>query len=201
MSEDLVEQRELKERFEEIYEANEAALASYALRRTGSVEDASEVVAETFTVAWRRMRQVPPGHDATLWLFGVARRVLANQQRGERRRRRLSLRLHALPAEHAPAPADRAGETELARAALQRLTAEQRDLLGLVAWEGLSTAELAVVLGCSENAAKIRLHRARRALLAELERVQAGAEPKPGGPPGHELDVISSPEAMPGETR
>lgn len=200
MSEDRVEQQ-LRQRFEELYEANEAALAAYALRRARSVQDASEVVAETFTIAWRRMRQVPRGEEATLWLFGTARHVLANQLRGERRRRRLSLRLQALPAEHVPALADRAGEGELARLALQRLTPQQRDLLGLVAWEGLSTAQIAVVLGCSENAAKIRLHRARRALLAELERLQADGETKPAKASRHELSVMSSPSATRGETR
>lgn len=200
MSEDPVQQ-ELRERFEQVYAANEAALAAYALRRTASVEDASDVVAETFVIAWRRMRQVPAGRDATLWLFGTARRVLANQRRSERRRRRLSLRLQALPVDNARGPAERAGETEIAKAALARLTAEQRDLLGLAAWEGLSTSELAVVLGCSENAAKIRLHRARRALLAELERAETGGEPKPESAAGHEVSVLSSPTAMPGETR
>jgi RNA polymerase sigma-70 factor (ECF subfamily) len=201
LSEDSIEQQALRRRFEEIYEANHTALAAYALRRASNAEDASEVVAETFTVAWRRIRQVPRGREATLWLFGTARRVLANQRRGQRRRLRLSLRLQAMPAEALSAPADRAGEIEVARLAMRRLPAAQRDLLGLVAWEGISTAELAVVLGCSENAAKIRLHRARKALLSELERLNADGEAKPAAALGHGLDAMQGASPIPGETR
>jgi RNA polymerase sigma factor (sigma-70 family) len=201
LSEDSIEQQALRRRFEEIYEANHAALAAYALRRSANAEDAADVVAETFTVAWRRIGQVPRGRDATLWLFGTARRVLANQRRGQRRRRRLSLRLQALPAQVLPAPGARAGETEVAQLALRRLPAAQRDLLGLVAWEGLSSTELAVVLGCSENAAKIRLHRARKALLCELERIDAEGATKPTPSPGHGLDAMQGASPIPGETR
>lgn len=192
---------QLQHRFKEIYETNHAALAAYALRRAASPEDAADAVAETFAVAWRRIQQVPAGHEATLWLFGAARHVLANQRRSQRRRSRLSLRLQAEPV-HAPPRADeRAGEFDHARAALQRLPEPQRDLLGLVAWEGLSTAELAAVLGCSENAAKIRLHRARRALQRELELGGEQPTPKPAPIDGHERNEFSTPSPMPGDTR
>lgn len=201
MNDDRDQDAALRQRFREIYEANHAALAAYALRRAASPEDAADAVAETFAVAWRRIRQVPSGHDATLWLFGTARRVLANQRRSERRRLRLSLRLKTEPAGAQTAIEERAGELDLARAALARLPEQQRDLLGLVAWEGLSNAELSVVLRCSENAAKIRLHRARRALQRELE--QAGQWPtqKPAPLGGHEANALPTPSPMPGETR
>jgi len=52
--------------------------------------------------------------------------------------------------------------------ALARLPEEQRELLALDAWEGLDYGQLAVVLGCSRNAVRIRLHRARARLTAEL---------------------------------
>jgi RNA polymerase sigma factor (sigma-70 family) len=190
----------LRQRFGEVYEANHAALAAYALRRAASAEDAADAVAETFAVAWRRIAQVPAGHDARLWLFGTARRVLANQRRSERRRARLSLRLKNEPTSAQAAIEERAGEMDLARAALARLPEQQRDLLGLVAWEGLSSAELSVVLRCSQNAAKIRLHRARRALRHELE--QAGQWPiqKPAAVDGHEASAFPTPSPMPGET-
>lgn len=161
----------LGRRFRDIYEANHAALAAYALRRAASPEDAADVVAETFAVAWRRIAQIPLGRDATLWLFGTARRVLANQRRGERRRARLTLRLRAQPQRSQAGAEERSEDLALAKVALRRLPAAQREVLGLIAWEGLSTAELASVLGCSQNAAKIRLHRARRAFSSELERI------------------------------
>jgi len=194
----------LHRRFQEIYEANHAALAAYGLRRTANPEDAADVVAETFAVAWRRIRQLPPGREATLWLFGTARRVLANQRRGERRRARLSLRLRAQPQRLQAGAEEHAGDLALARVALQRLPAVQREVLGLVAWEGLSTAELASVLGCSQNAAKIRLHRARRAFSGELERIGAAspapATAKPTSAGGQEQSAIRNPSPISGET-
>ncbi|HEY3140934.1 MAG TPA: sigma factor, partial [Acidimicrobiales bacterium] len=78
-----------REEFEELYRAQVRSLLAYALRRVDHPEQAADVVAETMLVAWRRLDQVPPGDEARLWLFGVARRVLANQRRGSARRDRL----------------------------------------------------------------------------------------------------------------
>jgi RNA polymerase sigma-70 factor, ECF subfamily len=50
-------------------------------------------MAETFLTSWRRLEEVPPGPEARLWLYGVARRVLANHHRGQRRRSALADRL------------------------------------------------------------------------------------------------------------
>ena len=61
-------------------------MLGYALRRTDNTDDAADVLAETFLVAWRRPDEIPPGPQARLWLYGTARRVLANQRRAERRR-------------------------------------------------------------------------------------------------------------------
>ncbi|MEV4259420.1 RNA polymerase sigma factor, partial [Spirillospora sp. NPDC049652] len=82
-------------RFEDLYAENRAKVLGYALRRTGDPQDAADVVAETFLVAWRRLDDVPPGDEARLWLYGVARRVLAGQRRGERRRSALGARLRS----------------------------------------------------------------------------------------------------------
>ncbi len=70
-----------RDRFEAVYDAYYPAIHQYAARRTGSPEDAADVISETFLTAWRRIGDVPEGEDALLWLYGVARRVLANQQR------------------------------------------------------------------------------------------------------------------------
>jgi RNA polymerase sigma-70 factor (ECF subfamily) len=111
-----------------------------------------------------------PGEPATRpWLYGTARRVLANQRRGARRQGHVSAflaaELQAAAAAYEPIEPGRSVAAE----AFRRLPHEQQDLLGLVAWEGLGARELAVVLGCSANAAKIRLHRARRAYRRLLE--------------------------------
>jgi RNA polymerase sigma factor (sigma-70 family) len=156
-------------RFRAVYETNYHHVLGYVLRRTASREDAEDVVAETFLTAWRRLEQVPAGSEARPWLYGVARNVLANQRRGERRRGRLTGLLHAesvLPSLH---PADADSEIARTAAALARLGADDRELLTLAAWEGLDPGEIAIVLGCSRNAARIRLHRVRRRLARELE--------------------------------
>jgi RNA polymerase sigma factor (sigma-70 family) len=81
-----------RERFRELYADNYPLILGYAMRRCVQPEDAADVVAETFLAAWRRLDDVPPEHART-WLYGVARRVLANQLRSRRRRRRLGERL------------------------------------------------------------------------------------------------------------
>ncbi|MEV7908225.1 RNA polymerase sigma factor, partial [Streptomyces anulatus] len=82
-------------RFETVYRETYGQITAYAARRCDSPQDAADVVAETFTVAWRRMDELPSGEEATLWLYGVARRVLANHRRGEVRRQARSVELDA----------------------------------------------------------------------------------------------------------
>ncbi|WP_245666718.1 RNA polymerase sigma factor [Actinomadura latina] len=164
-----------RRRFEEVYAANRAQILGYALRRTTDPQDAADVLAETFLTAWRRLDDVPPGAQARLWLYGVARRVLANHHRGERRRSALAAdlgsRLRAAVAGHDPADlADVA-------AAFRTLPDGDRELLSLVGWEGLDHGEIAAVLGCSRNAVRIRLHRARRRFARALARTDAPALP------------------------
>lgn len=110
---------------------------------------------------------MPEGEEARLWLYGVARRTLANQRRGERRRTALAERLRA---ELAVAPAADERESRLREIAdaLARLSDGEAELLRLEGWEGLDARQIAVVLGISANAVRIRLHRARRRLAREL---------------------------------
>ena len=158
---------ERRARFEGLYAANHAPILGYALRRAASPEDAADILAETFLTAWRRLDELPPGDDARLWLYGIARRVLANYYRGERRRSALAARLRAeLAGSYVPAEFD-GGSAKIAEA-LRRLPRQQREVLALAAWEGLDHGEIAAVLGCSRNAVGIRLHRARIRLAAEL---------------------------------
>lgn len=157
-----------RQRFERIYAANCGPLLGYALRRTPNSDDAADVVAETFLTAWRRLDDVPAGSQARLWLYGVARHVLANHRRGERRRCELSGRLRRDLAAGYRDP-EYTGDLAGLRAAFASLTGPDRELLALVAWEGLDHGELAAVLGCSRNAVRIRLHRARSRLAAALD--------------------------------
>jgi RNA polymerase sigma-70 factor, ECF subfamily len=152
-----------EQRFQRIYERHYRAVLAYALRRASSA-DAHDVVAETFLVAWRRLASVPPSAEELPWLYAVAHRVLANQQRGQRRAHRLTARLSFEPG----AAYDETGDTGAVVQALARLRPLDREVLLLQAWEGLSHREVACVFGCSENAVAIRLHRARTRLADEL---------------------------------
>ncbi|MER7441844.1 RNA polymerase sigma factor [Micromonospora avicenniae] len=84
---------EHEDRFRRVYASNFQPLLAYALRRTEQPEDAADIVAETFLVAWRRSHDMPADAEVRLWLYGVARRVLANHHRTGLRRERLGERL------------------------------------------------------------------------------------------------------------
>jgi RNA polymerase sigma-70 factor (ECF subfamily) len=162
-------------RFGALYDAHFAHVTGYVRRRADDPHDAADVIAETFLVAWRRLDDVPSGDPARFWLYGVARRALANQRRGDRRRRDLTARAAArLGRDLAAARPVGTAPPEVA-AAFGALHADDRELLGLVAWEGLDAGEIAAVLGISRNAVRIRLHRARRRLTHQLERRGLGA--------------------------
>jgi RNA polymerase sigma-70 factor, ECF subfamily len=159
-----------RQRFEAAYRELYAPLCGYALRRVREPEDAAEVIAETFATLWRRFDRCPRGDELRPWLFGIARRVIANQRRGQRRRSALSERL-AANASPSPTPHPDEPPSELARA-FASLSESDRELLSLVAWEGLTREELAVALGTNRAAARLRLHRARKRLRAALPPTQ-----------------------------
>jgi RNA polymerase sigma factor (sigma-70 family) len=166
-----------RRQFEELYQAHRGQVLGYALRRVEQPEDAADVISEVFVIAWRRLEQIPDGDAARLWLYGTARRVLANHRRGERRRYALAARLRdELAAHEARAPVGR--ELSTLAEAFRRLSESDQELLALEGWEGLGPAEIAAVLGCSRNAARIRLHRARRRLR---ERLGAAEQDLPAG--------------------
>ena len=157
---------------EALWRAWHRHVLAYALRRTDPAM-AEEVVADTFAIAWRRMDELP---DQPLpWLLGVARRVLANLRRGERRRGALLDRLR-----REPPPVSQAGLGERGEvlAALASLPERDREALLLHAWEGLDHAGAGTVIGCSPEAFAVRLHRARKRFeraLADVDR--AGGSP------------------------
>lgn len=154
-------------RFRALYERHYAALLGYALRRSTATADAHDVVADTFLVLWRRLEDAPSSEEEVLlWLYGVARRVLANRHRTRQRQERLAQRF-AEAINQSTTTEDVAAHRRNAQRlleALLQLSDPERELLMLAAWEQLSTSELAVALGCTENAAAIRLHRARKHL-------------------------------------
>ncbi|MGC4941166.1 RNA polymerase sigma factor [Kribbella sp. DT2] len=151
-------------RFRALFDSQFRALLGYALRRVGSAEDAADVVAEAMLVAWRRIDEVPANDTARLWLYGVARRVVANHRRGELRRDRLAGRLRQHLSEVMPDHADLTGSTTVIQQGLARLSDDDRELLMLTAWDGLEPREAAIVLGVPSRTVRTRLHRARTRL-------------------------------------
>jgi RNA polymerase sigma-70 factor (ECF subfamily) len=153
-----------RSRLEALFAAHGAAVLGYARRRSDAAT-AEDVLAEVFVVAWRRLDRMPD--DALPWLLSCARRVLANQRRGERRQLALVKRLAAVSPRPAIEFAFSSGTGRLADA-LASLSDLDREVLLLVAWEDLSVDRAAAVFGCSPNAFSTRLRRARKRLVAAL---------------------------------
>jgi RNA polymerase sigma factor (sigma-70 family) len=151
--------------FEQLYRATYPRVLAYA-RSMASREDADDAVAETYGIAWRRRREIPRGAELG-WLIGVARRVLSNGRRSQRRYGALHALLDLQPRTAGPDPADHIDDSEL-RAALLALSPLDREAVVLTAWFDLSSADAAQALGISPAAFRMRAARARRRLRAEL---------------------------------
>jgi len=151
--------------FATLYEQHYGAVHAYASRRVGA-DAADEIAAETFLIAWRRSDAVPD--EPLPWLYGVARNVALRQHEATRRQTRA--REAAQRERPAPAHSDAAGDPAVWKA-WKRLRPADREVLALVAWEELSVAEAARVLGCPAPQFSVRLFRARR----RLERLLASS--------------------------
>lgn len=161
--------------FEALYRAQAPRVLAYLNRRVAP-QDAPDLLAETFLVAWRRRDAVPPGDQAIPWLFVVARNlVLADHRR--RTDHPAVVDAHLIDAGAlGPARADAAREsastgeatTERVRAALAELGDLDRELVLLTVWDGLTPSQAAVVVGLSAVNARVRLHRARGRLSGRL---------------------------------
>jgi RNA polymerase sigma-70 factor (ECF subfamily) len=144
------------DRFEEMYEAHRDQVEAY-VRRRAQADLVEDVVADVFVVCLRRINDVP---EAPLpWLYAVARKTLANERR---RRARIAPVENSVTSDPEPV-----GDSALA-AAFAGLAERDREILRLIAWEGLSPGQAANVLDCSHVAARVRYHRAKARLAARL---------------------------------
>lgn len=156
-----------------------AAVRRFARRRIGA-DDVEDVVAETFTVVWRRIEEVP--EQALPWIYAVARNVIGTRLRSRERSEALLARIAEQPSPRAnPAEVEAIERLHLAQAWSQ-LTATEREVIALVAWEGLSSTQAATVMQCLPSTFAVRLLRARRRLSHLLER--GTGEAAPGGGAG-----------------
>lgn len=159
--------------WEILYEDHAERVFAYSLRRV-SREDALDVVAETFLVAWRRLDDIP--EDPIPWLLRVASNVMSNQERSARRRDALKAKLTVVDRGHLSArgdPAEEIGSKEVVLELLANLPKAEREALLLVTWEDLDIRSAANALGCSSAALAVRLHRARKRLKKELKSLGA----------------------------
>jgi RNA polymerase sigma-70 factor, ECF subfamily len=164
--EDIDHQR-AEQRFRAVF-SHLGAVTAYARRRGSS--DADAIAAETMTIAWRRLADVP-NDDPLPWLYATARNLLLADARRSNRRTRLRD-----VEDLAPAPEVRQLDPQLERA-LRSLRPTDREALLLVAWEDLTPAQAARVVGVTATAFRVRLLRARRRLKAHL-----GEGPRPAQP-------------------
>jgi RNA polymerase sigma-70 factor (ECF subfamily) len=141
------------EDFSAVYRECYPRVLAYAASHAGA-QRAEDITSETFTIAWRKLDQMP--RNALPWLLGIARNLVRAA-----RRRTTHFELTDVPAD------DDFALIEL-RVALASLSEADQEVLTLIAWHGLGAAEAAQVLGCTTAAFFVRLHRARRRLQAAL---------------------------------
>jgi RNA polymerase sigma-70 factor (ECF subfamily) len=159
---------EARNRFDAIFDTHYLPVSRYCIRRLGSA-DGEDAAAEVFAITWRRLDLVPPDEKTRAWLLAVAYRVVGNQYRSRSRRRRLSERLKLeKPFFSEPVVDD---EGRLVGEALDSLSNDDREILTMAAWDGLTRSEIASVIGIKENAVDQRLFRARARFKEHFDRL------------------------------
>lgn len=158
--------------FEALWAEYAGYIYSYAARRVGP-DAAPDIVSDTFSVVWRRGSEIPT--SALPWLYGVARKVISQHNRGEIRYNRLMDRAARVPLSGVSSVESLVVERDSLGAALRSLDEGDLEALLLVAWEGLSNQEAALVMGYSESAFRVRLSRARRRLRKQIEGSEGSA--------------------------
>lgn len=142
-------------------------LLAYFERRLAR-DEAADALAETLLQAWRRVDSLPEEPTlARMWLFRIASNALANHRRAGRRRQALADRLRANLTQSQVAVPDLA-EQHAVRDAILRLPIQQREVVMLVHWDGLTLTETAQVLGINPSTARTRYATARRILRQAL---------------------------------
>jgi RNA polymerase sigma factor (sigma-70 family) len=161
-----------RRRFEILYAETRLSLLGYFLRRVDSAPDAADLLAETYLIAWRKIDSIPNDDTARLWLYGVARRVASHHHRHERVTQGLAETLRAdLTREAAEMRTDSDMPfDDVIYASLDRLKLSDREIIELSAWEQLTPIEIANIVGLKSGAVRVRLHRIRTAIRADLIR-------------------------------
>ncbi|HLF61506.1 MAG TPA: sigma-70 family RNA polymerase sigma factor [Acidimicrobiia bacterium] len=166
---------EADQRFESLFRTHHQAVLSYCRRRMAAT-DAEDVAADVFAVAWRRLDDIPEGEAAKAWLMAVAYMTIGNHRRGSTRRLSLGDKLAAQRGGEPETPETRVASSEedlRLLTSLEKLRASDQEILKLVAWDKVSHAQIATVLGISVAAVDQRVSRARSRLKKEYEKLQS----------------------------
>ncbi len=160
--------------FRRLYECYYRHVFAYCRRRVDA-DSVDDLVADVFLTVWRRIADAPVDNGAELgWLYRIAYNHAGNHWRGASRRKRLEARLESIGIQSQPLVQDQLIVREEVREVLeaaQNLRQRDVEILRLALWEHLSSEEIGVVLGITPNAAKQRLHRARKNLASEYQRI------------------------------
>ncbi|WP_285240298.1 RNA polymerase sigma factor [Pseudarthrobacter sp. MEB009] len=155
-----------KKRFLAAHAACHDRVYRYFRRRTNDSATAEDLCAEVFRIAWEKSHQ--ENDLSVLVIFGVAGNVLRNHRRSAARSANL---LHQLQGQRTH---DQVAETTV-RDTMDRLKPDEREVLLLTYWDGLTSGEVSDLLNVSATAIRMRLHRARKE-LSELLRTEQESE-------------------------
>lgn len=149
---------------EKLYHLHAGELHGYLHRRAG--EAGADLLGDVFVVALQRLGDLPEPDLRRAWLFGIARRLLLASERKNRHVRQAEneqVRFYEALAGTSGIDPER---VQAVRDALDSLRERDRELIRLTEWEQLTTSEAAAILGLRPGTARVRLHRARRALAS-----------------------------------
>ena len=172
-------------RFDALYRRYLAQVYSYAYYELGDHHEAEDATERAFLAAlsglerFEERARPADGEGAStfrVWLFQIARNTIANQRRGRRRHPQAPLEAAALVADPLDLEGGVAVRDEAAAAwnAVGRLPADRRRALVLRFVEEMSTAEIAGILGRTEGAVRVLIHRALRTVARDLDQTSGG---------------------------
>lgn len=160
---------ERRTRIERAVTTHAPALLAYFARRVTPAHDAADLLSETLLVVWKRVAALPSNDDEIRpWMFGVARNILMHHQRSTIRRQAVADRLRSQLSATTTSGFVDSSEFDDLHEALRALDQTDRDIIGLVHWDGLSLVEVGRVLRMKDATVRGRYHRARMRLRDEL---------------------------------
>lgn len=153
--------------WQQLFDRWKKPLLAFFYRSLGSMADAEDLTLEVFVRLHRSASRYTPRASFATFLFHVARNLLLNELRRRRRKPAQPMPPEAFDYLESPQSDDSrrlAGLEEAFQRALEQLPEAQRSLLLLVHQQELPPREIAGMLGVTENALRVQLHRARQRL-------------------------------------